>query len=84
MEIARSTGELDNAAKLMERPPEAIKKRAKRLGLSFKSKASVKKQDAPDWRVSKSSSSSNPMRSVQLRFNKHMLPIQTCVVLCGK
>jgi hypothetical protein len=43
VEIARSTRELDKAAKLMERPPETIKKRAMRLGLSFKPKASVKK-----------------------------------------
>jgi hypothetical protein len=43
VEIARSTPEVDKAAKLMERPPETIKKRAMRLGLSFKSKASVKK-----------------------------------------
>ena len=42
VEIARSTRELDKAAKLMERPPETIK-RAMRLGLSFKPKASVKK-----------------------------------------
>lgn len=39
IELAKSTISLEEAAKLLSRSPEAIKRMALRLGLTFKSKA---------------------------------------------
>ena len=39
MELAKSNISLEEAAKLLGRPPETIKRMALRLGLTFKSKA---------------------------------------------
>ncbi|MDN3278933.1 hypothetical protein QWJ07_32050 [Frankia sp. RB7] len=42
MELAKSSISLEDAAKQLGRPPEAIKRMALRLGLSLKSKSAKK------------------------------------------
>ncbi|MCK1384495.1 hypothetical protein [Bradyrhizobium sp. 21] len=42
MELAKSSTSLEEAAKLLGRSPDAVKRMALRLGLSLKSKASKK------------------------------------------
>ncbi|MCK1284184.1 hypothetical protein IVB41_09595 [Bradyrhizobium sp. 44] len=42
MELAKSSTSLEAAAKLLGRPPDAVKRMALRLGLSLKSKSSKK------------------------------------------
>ena len=42
MELARTSKTLEEVAKMARRPPETIKRRTMRLGISFKSEAKKK------------------------------------------